>query len=422
MNKEDQYKRMKFSKLGIIVLFSIIIGGIVGFLTWGFLAVTSFTTHFLWDTLPKTLHVKNWTLLLCLVGGVLVGLCQKYFGNYPRNMEDVLAEFKETKRVDYRSVHKSTLTALCVLSFGASLGPEAALVGIIGGLSTWAGDTLKSLVKKKSVFNKYGEIITEYSIEATIGLIFRAPLFGATTFFEDIKDSRRIKLIKIIVYSITTVAGFGVFIFLSKIDYRKISLVDFGSAVVGKNEIIAIIPLILIGLLFAILYEFFGEILHKVFKPLENYKIIKAVIGGLVLGIIGTILPTMLFSGEHQLTELPAEWKGMSIYLLLISAIVKLLITEFCLATGWRGGHIFPVIFAGASLGYGMALLFPIDPVTSVAIVTTSLTSGIMKKPIAAVFILIILFPIKLIIPMIVAAYLPINILKYKNSLTQKSY
>lgn len=413
---------MKFLRLGILMLYSIIVGGTVGLLTWSFLAVTSLTTHFLWVSLPKTFSVQNWTILVCLVGGVSVGLCQKYFGNYPRIMQDVLAEFKETKRIDYKSLYKSTLTALCVLSFGASLGPEAALVGIIGGLSTWAGDTIKSLVKKKSVLNESGDVIIEYSIEAKIGMIFRSPIFGSNTFFEGKKDSKLVKIIKTLIYLTTTAAGFGVFIFLSEIDNRTFPIPDFGSAiVVGKNEIIAIIPLILLGVLFAILYEFFGDILHKVLKPLENYKIIKAVIGGLVLGLIGTILPQTLFSGAHQLVELAAEWTDMSICLLLIIGIVKLFITEFCLVTGWRGGHIFPLIFTGASIGYGIALLFPIDPVTSITILTTSLTSGVLKKPIVVILLLIIIFPIKLIIPMILAAYIPIYILKYKDVFMQRS-
>jgi H+/Cl- antiporter ClcA len=246
-------------------------------------------------------------------------------------------------------------------------------------------------------------------------MVFRAPLYGVTTFFEDKKEPKLIKLIKILVYSITTAAGFGVFILLSKIDNRSISIADFGSATVGRNEIIAIIPLILIGILFAMLYEFFGEIIHKILKPLENYKVIKAVIGGLVLGLMGTMIPYTLFSGEHHLTELAVEWTHMSIYLLLITGIAKLFVTEFCLATGWRGGHIFPAIFAGVSIGYGIALLIPIDPVTSVVILTTSLTSSVLKKPMAVVLILILLFPIQLIIPMILAAYIPMYILKYKN-------
>lgn len=403
---------MKLLAFSHLTLYSIFFGGIAGFLTWSFLAVTSLTTRFLWDAIPSVVHVPYWTFIVCLVGGVLVGLCQKYFGNYPRNMEAVMAEFKETRRIDYSSGFKSATSALCVLSFGASLGPEAALVGIVGGLSTWAGDALKSRVKKKPVVNEYGDIIIEYSVETTIGMVFRSPLFGMTTFFEDRKDSRFIKMIKTLVYSITTAAGFGVFVFLSKIDNRKFTIADFGPASIGKKEIIAIIPLILIGVLLAKLYELSGSVFQKVLKPLDNYKIVKAVIGGLVLGLIGTVLPLTLFSGEHELTELAADWTEMSIYLLLLLGIVKLFLTEFCLSTGWRGGHIFPIIFAGVSIGYGMATFFPIDPVTSITIVTTALTSAVLKKPVAVVIILMMIFPIKLIIPMILAAFLPIYLFK----------
>ncbi|MFS0557843.1 chloride channel protein [Brevibacillus sp. 179-C 9.1 HS] len=152
--------------------------------------------------------------------------------------------------------------------------------------------------------------------------------------------------------------------------------------------------------------------LPTILQPLEKYKIIKAVIGGVVLGVIGTVLPITLFSGEHQLTDLVAEWSEMSIYLLLAIGIGKLFLTEVCLATGWRGGHIFPVIFAGVSIGYAMSLLFPIDPVTTVAIVTTSLTSAILQKPLAVLLILIMIFQVKLFIPMILAAYLPMYIRK----------
>ncbi|MED1780768.1 chloride channel protein [Brevibacillus fortis] len=405
---------MKNVGLGSLIVYSIMIGGITGLLTWCFLAIVALTTRILWVDLPSVIDVQNWTLVVCLIGGILVGLCQKYFGNYPRKMDDVVAEFKATKRIDYSSGYQNAITAICVLSFGASLGPEAALVGIVGGLATWAGDVIKAFVKKRTAVNEHGNIMIEYSVEATIGMIFMAPLFGANTFFEERKDPKRIKVIKVLVYSFTTLAGFLVFILLSKIDNRQFSIADFGSATIGTQEIIAIIPLILIGFLLAKLYEFFGYVLHKAFNPLENYKVVKAVLGGLVLGVIGTVLPITLFSGEHQLTELVAEWPHMTAYLLLAIGIVKLFLTEFCLASGWRGGHIFPIIFAGVSIGYGIALLFPIDPVTSITVVTTSLTSAVLQKPIAVLLIFVMIFPVKLIVPMLIAAFLPMYLVKLK--------
>ncbi|WP_442603093.1 chloride channel protein [Paenibacillus sp. KN14-4R] len=403
---------MKWIARGYLILYSVTFGGIAGLLTWSFLTITSLMTHLLWDVLPSTIHVQYWTILVCLVGGILVGLCQKYFGNYPRNMEQVLAEFKETKRIDYSTGFKSALTALIVLSFGASLGPEAALVGIVGGLSTWVGDVLKSRVKKKTIENQYKEIIIQYSVETTIGMIFRAPLIGTTPLIQERHDSKLLKLIKTTVYIITTAAGFGVFVLLSKIDNRQFAIADFGPATIRVNEILALIPLILVGILLAQMYEFFGRIFHKLLRPLDHYKVIKAVIGGLVLGITGTLLPLTMFSGEHGLTDLVVEWGSMSIYLLLILGIVKLFLTEFCLSTGWRGGHIFPIIFAGVSVGYAIAALTGIDPVTSITMVTTSLTSAALKKPIVVVFLLMMIFPLKLLVPIILAAYLPVFLYK----------
>ncbi|TVX86856.1 chloride channel protein [Paenibacillus agilis] len=405
---------MKLLGLGNLFLYSIFIGGITGLLTWSFLAVVSVTTHLIWSDIPKMMDMKYWTILICLIGGVLVGLCQKYFGNYPRTMDQVMAEFKTTKRIDYRSLYKSVITAICVLSFGASLGPEAALVGIVGGLATWSGDAIKSFVKKRTVLKEHGEIVIEYSVEAAVGMIFRSPLFGASTLLEDKKDSKRMKWIKTLVYAVTTAAGFIIFILLSKIDNRQFTLADFGAAHVGVNELVAIIPLILLGVLFAKLYEWFGHILHNVLKPLEQYKVIKAVIGGLMLGLIGTLLPITMFSGEHELTELAVEWTHMSAYLLLGIGIVKLFLTEFCLASGWRGGHIFPIIFAGVSIGYGIAMLFPVDPVTSITVVTTALSSAVLQKPIAVVLLFVMLFPIKLIVLIVLAAYLPMFVFKLK--------
>ncbi|MCR8846425.1 chloride channel protein [Paenibacillus sp. SC116] len=412
---------MKLLGVGNLLLYSIIIGGITGLLTWCFLAVVSFTTHLIWTDIPNMMNMKFWTVLVCLVGGILVGLCQKYFGNYPRTMDDVLAEFKSTNRIDYSSLYKSVITAICVLSFGASLGPEAALVGIVGGLATWAGDAIKSFVKKRTVLNEHGDLVIEYSVEAAVGMIFRAPLFGASSLLENKNMSKRIKWMKTLVYVVTTIAGFVVFLLLSKIDNRQFSLADFGAASVGMNEMIAVIPLVLLGVLLANLYKLFGHILHKILKLLEPYKIIKAVIGGLVLGTIGTLLPITLFSGEHELTTLAAEWAHTSAYVLLLVGIVKLFLTEFCLVSGWRGGHIFPIIFAGVSIGYGIAILFPIDPVTSITIVTTALSSAVLGKPIAVILLFVLIFPLKLILLMVAAAYLPMYIVKLKGGAPEVS-
>ena len=91
-------------------------------------------------------------------------------------------------------------------------------------------------------------------------------------------------------------------------------------------------------------------------------------------------------------------------WILLLSGILKLCITAVCLNTGWRGGHIFPIIFSGSSIGYAVASILPIDPVASVAIVTTAISSYALRKPIAITLLLLMFFPLNLLLPMLGAA------------------
>ena len=74
-------------------------------------------------------------MILCTIGGVAIGFFVKTFGRYPRTLQESFDEFQETQRVDYHDgkLIRNLLGALIVLLFGASLGPEAALVAIIGG-------------------------------------------------------------------------------------------------------------------------------------------------------------------------------------------------------------------------------------------------------------------------------------------------
>ncbi|MED3353150.1 chloride channel protein, partial [Bacillus thuringiensis] len=227
----------------ILALYGILLGSIVGATVWLFLVTINIGIHFIWGYLPEVLSFPSYyTLCVTRIGGVLVGLSQKYFGTYPRLMPEVMAEYKKTGRIEYRFVHQATLTAIIVLIFGASLGPEAALVGIIGGLCTWVGDRFKFALKGMNE-------LTEIGIGATLSVIFNAPLFGylAPNENEGEQIAAFSKGKKAIVYLATTFAGFSVYLLLSKLDNRGSFIVDFGEGALSFNEWIAFLPLASIG-------------------------------------------------------------------------------------------------------------------------------------------------------------------------------
>ena len=89
-------------------------------------------------------------------------------------------------------------------------------------------------------------------------------------------------------------------------------------------------------------------------------------------------------------------------------ALVWILLTNLCIQFGLKGGHFFPVIFAGVCMGYGVAML-TCGPdgghvVFGAAIVTASLLGGIMRKPLAVTMLLFLCFPVKMVIWIFIAA------------------
>lgn len=169
---------MKFTS--IFVLYSAILGFFVGMLSALFLAIVNFCIHFVWKILPMQFHLPEYyPILFGLIGGTLVGLFQRNIGKYPKTMHETIPEFQTTKTVTYKhQLGKNFISAILVLTFGASLGPEAALASILGGLISWIGDHLKITLARKEQFLELG-------IGAMLSTVFHAPFVGIAEPIDD---------------------------------------------------------------------------------------------------------------------------------------------------------------------------------------------------------------------------------------------
>ena len=79
-----------------------------------------------------------------------------------------------------------------------------------------------------------------------------------------------------------------------------------------------------------------------------------------------------MFAGETQADVLMETYLTIPAGVLIVTGLVKAMLTPALINLGWRGGHFFPVIFSGVSLGYGLAILTGADPVFCVAVCTAS--------------------------------------------------
>jgi H+/Cl- antiporter ClcA len=110
------------------------------------------------------------------------------------------------------------------------------------------------------------------------------------------------------------------------------------------------------------------------------------------MGIIGALLPLTLFSGEEQSVDLVLMAPSIGFGMLILLAFSKLLATSLLLATGWKGGYIFPIMFAGIALGMAAKLIFPDVPtaVTVAAVMAGALVAALRAPLFAALFTLVL--------------------------------
>jgi H+/Cl- antiporter ClcA len=116
--------------------------------------------------------------------------------------------------------------------------------------------------------------------------------------------------------------------------------------------------------------------------------VLRGLVGGVAMGIIGALLPLTLFSGEDQTIDLITRAAEIGFLMLIVLGLVKLFATSLLLATGWKGGYIFPIMFASVALGMAVNLLFPAIPiaVTVAATMAGALVAALKAPLFAALF------------------------------------
>lgn len=403
-----------------MVALAIAMGFVIGLVVWAVFWASSALTELLWingrtsleNALSKAGTASWWLpVAFCGIGGLVIGLWTRFFGGQPESLENVMASVKTTGGYQLEHPGASIVGFLLPLVFGGSIGPEAGLTGIIAATCTHIGNSLKAAgIRVKH--------ITDVTVSAALSAVFASPFVGVVAAAEDSMPAldpsdyefrRKVKLVLYTASALGAIIGIALF---TSIFGKESGVPHFDGVTPGANKLWWALPCILLGYLAVLIYHTASTGFAKLDARLGDHPIVKPFAAGLILGILAVPLPYVLFPGEAQSFELMRNWANVSGTVLIATGLLKCAVTPLCINFGWRGGHFFPVIFAGIALGYGIASVGGFEPMFCVAITTATLVAGVQRKALVAIAMLLLCFPVQSIpwigIACLVGASLPL--------------
>ena len=282
--------------MGVVAL----LGIVSALVTFVFMLLVNQGIALVWEQamLASGLNAGLFTILVCTLGGLLVGLLVKFFGDHNAIFAELMQEFGRTGRFNYRNAPGIVVTALVSLVSGAALGPEAPLADACGGIGTWTGEKLKLNDQEIRTLGYGGlsgmlaSFITNPFAGALLSLeSAQGGMTGMTIYFWGLFPSLLSSAVATVVFVGLTGQFFE-------------TVYTFPAYIPRLVDLIMAVPLSLIGgaagLIFALMFKW----LRTLMLPLKKHLVLRGVIGGLGMGIIGALLPLTLFSGEEQSVDL----------------------------------------------------------------------------------------------------------------------
>lgn len=289
-------KKRTFANNLIYYLFCGFSGAVIACIVWSFLKLMKLGIGLIWVTIPSGINFTFYPLIVCTAGGILLGVYQKITKAVPDELNEVMKKVKRDKFYPYNKVILICIGALIPLLFGGSIGPEAGLTGVIVGLCYWAGSHMKNAKSRIPELMQTG-------ISATLCAIFYAPLFGlAATNEEQLDTSEKssdIRTNKLISNIVAVLFATGTIFLLNSIFGGSVGLPRIGEYNITNTERMWGIPLALVGAAAGFFFILSEKLLRKFFEKIQSSFgiIVSATLGGIILGITGTYLPLVMFSG-----------------------------------------------------------------------------------------------------------------------------
>ena len=390
----------------LMVLLALATGFAVGFLVFLVMNLSGWLTTALWSGYVDGGQISAFPLLVCTLGGVVIGLWTRLSGSKVASLEQVMSTFRATGSYHVGAA-KGTVSFLLPLVFGGSVGFEAGLTGLITSGCCWIRDKLKAAGLREAA-------VADVTIAASLSAVFGTPLAGVVAGAESspqhagdalaepsVDDYTMRRSTKIVLY---TAAAFGAFAgikLFSGIFGVSSGFPHFGAVAAQGADFVWALPALVLAYVLTLAYHASSTLSQHAAGLLDGFAwgdVAKPVAAGVVLGALAIAFPYVLFSGEEQSHMLMETWSAWTAVALMATGVLKACATPLCINLGWMGGNFCPSIFAGAACGYGLSMLTGADPVLMVTVTVSGFLAGVVRKPLLTIAVVLLCFPIESIL------------------------
>ncbi|MEP9415541.1 MULTISPECIES: ion channel protein [unclassified Gordonia (in: high G+C Gram-positive bacteria)] len=389
--------RVPVGRLLALTPVALAVGAVCALGLWGISALAEFLQRLIWDDLASTVGATAdtwwWTLTILTATGLLVGLVIRYApghaGEDPATVELV------SRPLPPSAVPGLTVATVLTLAGGVSLGPENPIMAINAALIVAIGVRVLPALG--------GERWLGLSTAATIGALFGTPVAAALMLSEVNAGDSRIPLWNRL-YLPLVAAATGSFVMLRFTDLSlSIGLPD--DSFDGLRDVLVAIGVAVVAAALGVVAAFVFDPLHRLMHRIAN-PVLLLTLAGLALGALGALGGEItLFKGLDQAKELPGELGSTTALGFFVMAGIKLLALLIAAAAGFRGGRIFPAVFIGVALGFGIHTIWTSIPlVDAVAAATAGIVVAATRNGWVSLFIALAVVPQwNLVVPVLLA-------------------
>jgi len=418
--------KLRLSPRNFFLVLSLVVGLLAGLAA----IVLKFTTHYLEYILGvfDKGGPNYWLLLYPVIGIFLATAYTQIFqkGKLGRGIGNIVNNiYRKSSFMEKDKMYSHIITSSLTVGFGGSMGLEAPIVV--------TGSALGSNIAK--FFNldyKERTLLLACGAAAGISAIFSAPIAGVLFAIEVLLgEFSTVNFVPLLISSavasvISQIAygGHGqiFYIFSQGWDVKAVPFYLLLSILTGVYSLY-----IMKGIAYS------ENLLKGITRPYP-----KALIGGVLIGIMIFLLPPLYGEGYHTVqlllnsqysqlfdNSLLYKFHDSALALLVFTGVIlliKVVATQLTISSGGNGGFFAPSLFMGAVLGYFYVScikalgLYNLNEQNFIAVAMAGVMSGLMHTPLTAIFLIAeVTGGYSLLVPLMIVSSFSFLISKYFN-------